>query len=184
MPVVSLIAKRPGDGRLSIQAGACTLSELDVGHITALMAYDKAEKSLSEAVKAAHGMALPAVNRATGTAAARAIWTGRGQVMLFGPAADPGLAQYSAMSDQSDAWTVVALTGPESDAVLARLTPLDIAAMKRGHTARSTLQHMTASITRTGVKSFQIMVFRSMAQTLLHDLEVAMKSVAAQAETG
>jgi sarcosine oxidase subunit gamma len=39
---------------------------------------------------------------------------------------------------------------------------------------------MMASITRIGAQSFQIMVFRSMARTLVHDLKTAMEAVAAR----
>jgi sarcosine oxidase subunit gamma len=51
---------------------------------------------------------------------------------------------------------------------------------KRGHTLRTELKHMMASITRIGAQSFQIMVFRSMARTLVHDLKTAMEAVAAR----
>jgi len=36
-----------------------------------------------------------------------------------------------------------------------------------------------ASLTKTGENAFQIMVFRSMAETLVHDLKTAMEGVAA-----
>jgi len=84
--------------------------------------------------------------------------------------------------DQSDSWAVVRLQGAAAQAVLARLTPLDIRStvFKRGHTARSSLQHMNVSITRVGLQAFEIMAFRSMAKTLVHDICCAMRSVAAQ----
>ena len=86
------------------------------------------------------------------------------------------------MTDQSDGWAVMRLEGAGARDVLARLCPLDLRApvFKRGHTARSLLGHMNASITRVGVNAFEIMVFRSMANTAVHELNEAMKSVAAQ----
>jgi sarcosine oxidase gamma subunit len=42
------------------------------------------------------------------------------------------------------------------------------------------VQHMNGSVTRIGADSFVILVFRSMAGTLYHDLERAMESVAAR----
>jgi len=39
---------------------------------------------------------------------------------------------------------------------------------------------MMASVTKTGADSFQIMVFRSMAKTLVHDLTTAMGNVNAR----
>ena len=39
---------------------------------------------------------------------------------------------------------------------------------------------LNASITRTGAETFLILVFRSMAETLRHDLKEAMEAVAAR----
>ena len=66
--------------------------------------------------------------------------------------------------------------------MMARLVPVDLRpqVFKRGHTARTELQHMMASITRVGPKTLQIMVFRSFADTLVHDLKRAMEAVAAR----
>ena len=66
--------------------------------------------------------------------------------------------------------------------VLARLVPVDLrdAAMKRGHSIRTQVLHMSASVTKLGTDHFQIMVFRSMAGTLVHDLKRAMAAVASR----
>ena len=45
---------------------------------------------------------------------------------------------------------------------------------------RTLLGHMTASITRVDATTYDLMVFRSMAQTLVHDLTRAMKGIAAR----
>ena len=84
--------------------------------------------------------------------------------------------------DQSDSWAVVRLQGDLAAEVLSRLTPLDLrpSVFKRGHTARSSLQHMNVSISCVGAQAFEIMAFRSMAQTLVDDLKTAMLSMAAQ----
>jgi sarcosine oxidase subunit gamma len=101
---------------------------------------------------------------------------------LVGIDADTGLVGHGALTDQSDGWTVVQLQGAGAADVLARLTPVDLrhAVFKRGHTARTDLMHMAASITRTNDDAFMIMVFRSMAGTLLHDLQRAMEGVASR----
>jgi heterotetrameric sarcosine oxidase gamma subunit len=180
--VVELTAKTPlGDtGPLTI--GTVTLSEVDIGQITSVSAYKGQTKPLSAALKTAHGMALPGPNRTTGRADARAIWFGREQMILIGVDADKALADHAALTDQSDAWTVVELKGAGAIDVLARLTPLDLrpSVFKRGHTARTDLMHMASSITRMGEDSYMIMVFRSMADTVLHDLQRAMDGVAAR----
>ncbi|SEQ90149.1 sarcosine oxidase subunit gamma [Thalassovita taeanensis] len=181
--MADLTAKTPCAGLLPLSIGTLTLTEVDPGHMTAVAPLKGQTSALSEALKTAHGMALPAPNRATGKDGARTIWFGHAHSLLIGPAPDPSLAQYAALTDQSDAWAVVRLEGPGAADVLARLTPLDLRApqFKRGHTARTDLMHMMASITRTGPQAFQIMVFRSMAHTLVHDLKTAIEAVTARA---
>lgn len=177
-----LVAKSPCDGLLPLTVGAVTLSEEDVGAIHSISPLKGQKKAVSDALKSAHGMTYPAPNRATGKAGSRAVWFGHAQALLMGPSPDASLAGPAIVVDQSDAWTVVRLDGQGVEDVLARLVPIDLRSthFKRGHTARTLLFHMTASITRVGENAFQIMVFRSMAQTLVHDLKRAMEGVASR----
>ena len=180
--MADLIANTSLDNLAPMTIGTVTLSEIDTGPITSISAYKGQDKALSAALKVAHGIAAPAPNRTTGRGGARAIWFGREQIILVGIDADTGLVGHGALTDQSDGWTVVQLQGAGAADVLARLTPVDLrpAVFKRGHTARTDLMHMAASITRTNDDAFMIMVFRSMAGTLLHDLQRAMEGVASR----
>ncbi|WP_120501786.1 sarcosine oxidase subunit gamma [Roseovarius sp. EL26] len=180
--MVELIEKTPFDSVLPFEAGTVSVSEVEGGVLTSVAPYKGQSKALSDTLKAAHGMAAPAPNRATGKEGSRAIWFGREMVLLCGPAPDAKLAKHAALTDQSDAWAVAMLEGEHAAEVLARLTPIDLRpeVFKRGHTARSELQHMMASITRIGDRSYQILVFRAFAQTLAHDLKNAMQGVAAR----
>ncbi|MGI9367797.1 MAG: sarcosine oxidase subunit gamma [Ruegeria sp.] len=177
-----LIAKSPCADLLPLTVGSVTLSEEDAGAITSIAPFKGRQKALSDAMKSAHGMTYPAANRATGKSGARAVWFGHSQAMLMGPMPDASLSEFAAVVDQSDAWAVVRLEGDGAEEFLARLVPVDVRGphFRRGHTARSLLFHMTASITRVGEKSFQIMVFRSMAKSLVHDLKRAMEGVGAR----
>ncbi|MBY6139230.1 sarcosine oxidase subunit gamma [Leisingera daeponensis] len=180
--MAELIAKSPCDGLLPATIGGMSLTEEHPGAMWAIAPFNGQLKVLGKALEAAHGMAFPAPNRATGKAGSRAVWFGRDMALLMGPAPDAGLAKHAALTDQSDAWAVVRLEGQGAEDVLARLVPVDLRpqVFKRGHTARTELKHMMASVTRTGPQSFQIMVFRSMAKTLVHDLKTAMEAVAAR----
>nr|WP_239032540.1 sarcosine oxidase subunit gamma [Leisingera sp. MMG026] len=159
-----------------------SLTEEHPGAMWTVAPFKGQQEALSKALETAHGMAFPAVNRATGKAGSRAVWFGRGMALLMGLAPDAKLAKHAALTDQSDAWAVVRLEGAGAEDVLARLVPVDLRSQvfKRGHTARTELKHMMASVTRTGPQAFQIMVFRSMAKTLVHDLKTAMEAVAAR----
>lgn len=184
--MAELIAKSPCDGLLPLTIGTVTLSEETPAQITHLAPFNGQDKAFSAALKAAHGMAAPAPGRSSGKATSRALWFGRGQWMLVGPAADASLNDVAAVTDQSDAWAVVRLEGAGSEDVLARLVPADLrrATFPRGRTARTLVQHMSASVTRVGENAFQIMVFRSMARTLVHELETAMLGVNARVALG
>jgi len=180
--VAELVAKSPCEGLLPLEIGAVQVTEEDPGVMTSILPYKGQGTALSAALKAAHGMAFPAPNRATGKAGARAIWFGLDQALLMGPEPDASLAEHAALSDQSDAWAVVRLEGAGAEDVLARLVPVDLrgAVFKRGHTVRSQVAHMAGSVTRVGDRAFLILVFRSMAATLVHDLKTAMEAVAAR----
>ncbi len=180
--MTDLISLSPCDGLLPLSIGDLTLTEPDLGVMTSLAPYKGRQQALSEVLKRAHGMAFPAPNRITGRANARAIWLGQGQAMLIGPAPDPALADHAALTEQSDAWAMVRLEGAGAVDVLVRLLPIDLRAsrFKRGHTARTTCAQMMASVTRLADQTFQIMVFRSMAETLVHEMKTAMEAVTAR----
>lgn len=179
--VVELTARPPFDGMLPLNIGQAELVEVEAGVLTVLTLLGDGA-ALDEALEKAHGPGWPAPLRATGKDGARCIWFGRDAALLMGPAPDPALSAHAAVVDQSDAWAVVQLKGASAVDVLARLVPVDLrdSRMKRGHTLRTQLYHMSASITKTGADTFVILVFRSMASTLVHDMKAAMEAVAAR----
>ena len=178
--MAKLIANTPCAGLLPKTYGTVTLTEVDAGPITWVAPYAGQTKATSDALKAALGIGFPSPNRTTGTGP-RAIWCGMDQALVMG-ANCPNLPM-AAAADHSDAWAIVRIEGEDAASVLARLTPIDLRpdVFKRGHTARSLIAHMNASITKVGSNAFEVMVMRSMAGTLVHDLEQAAKGVAARA---
>lgn len=180
--MVDLIAKTPCAGLLPLTIGTVTAREETPQAMTTLAPFNGQDSAMAEALKKAHGLTLPGPNRATGKDGERAIWFGQRMVLLMGPLPAAELAAHCAVTDQSDAWAVLRLEGPGAVDVLARLTPLDLrdGVFKRGHTARTDLRHMMASITRIGADTWIIMVFRGFAETLVHDLKTAMETVAAR----
>lgn len=178
--MVELKAQSPCAGLLPLEIGGVTVAEVDLGVLTSVSAFD--EEATSKALQKAHGMALPASGRATGKEGARCIWFGLREVLLAGPAPDATLAKSAAVVDQSDGWACVTVSGEKAVDVLARLVPVDLreTTFKRGHTVRTQVLHMNASITRLGADRILILVFRSMAGTLVHDLKQAMEAVAAR----
>ena len=171
-----LIPLTPFDGLLPLSVGPWSVTEVDVGRMSSVARF----AGKADAVASALPTGFPAPNRMLSKDGARAIWTGPGQALVTGDL--PDLAGIAAVTDQSDAWAVARIEGPGVEEVLARLVPVDLSpgVFKRGHTARTLVGHMTASVTRLGPKAIEIMVMRSMAATLHHELERATTGVAAR----
>lgn len=168
--MVKLISQTPCRDLLPRTIGGVTLTEAPAAAMWSVAPYRGQEKSVSTAL----GIGLPKPNRTTSGAEMRALWGGPGLVYVFASAL-PDLSALAAVTDQSDGWATVIIEGPDTEAVLARLVPIDVrlATFKTGHTARTMVGHMTASLTRTSRDRIEVMVMRSMAATLVHDLSRA-----------
>ena len=179
--MVSLVPKSPCADLLPLAIAETTVSEVVPEAITLVAPFKGKKKTVSDALKAEVGVGLPAPGRMTGKQDARCIWVGPEQALVIGPAVSPDGA---AVTDQSDGFAVIQITGPMAANALARLTPIDLRRdhFKPGHTARTLLNHMTCSITRLGAASFEILVFRSMAKTAVHELTEALKLLEGRAK--
>jgi sarcosine oxidase subunit gamma len=107
----------------------------------------------------------------------RVIWAGLDLWLIEGPrpATDD-----AAVTDQTDAWTVLRLEGAGARATLARLLPIDLdpAVLPDDRALRSVLHH-TPCLLLTAAGGFDLLVPRSYTRTAVHDLTTAMSSVAA-----
>ena len=180
--VAELLFKTACTGLEALKISMLSLTETAPQTLTTLAPYRGQDKALSKAMEAAHGIGFPGVNGSTSGPGARAIWFGRDMALLIGPQPDPGLAKHAALTDQSAGWAVMELAGAGAEDVLARLCPVDLRAAQFdiGASLRTEAKHMMASICRLDKDRFQIMVFRSMARTLHHDLKTAMEARAAR----
>ncbi|TDT75076.1 sarcosine oxidase subunit gamma [Litoreibacter halocynthiae] len=173
--MIDLIAKSAAEGLLPVTIGTMTLTELPLRKMHSIAPFKGAE--VSAALKKATGVSLPDTGRATAKDDVEILWTARGQYFLIG-ATPPKLP--AAITDQSDAWCSVVLSGESAPQVMARVCPLDLGQMGEGDVARSLVGHMTAIIVKRA-DGFEIMVFRAFAKTLTHELREVMVSVTAQA---
>lgn len=176
----SLIEKTPCDDLLPVSEARVTLTECAPTRITSVAPLAGKDRALGTALKAL-GLGWPKAGQSLMTGDARIIWTGRDQAFLIGVSPD-GLGGVAAMTDQSDGWARMRLEGPGAEAVLARLVPLDLraTAFPNGSAARTGLNHMMMVLRRAGDEAFEIMVFRSMAASAVHELHHAMKALAAR----
>ncbi len=180
--MVELKARSPCFDMLPLKVGHLALAEINPGVLTSVTPFAGQQDAVSDALTQAYGLAFPAPNRMSAAAKARAIWFGLDAALLIGPPAPSGLDRIAGITDQSDAWVCVDLSGPGYEDALARLVPVDmrIQNFPVGQTVRTLLGHMNASITRTAQDAVLILVFRSMAVSLVHDLKEAMEACAAR----
>ena len=176
-----LIAKTALADRPALLRAKTTLCEVDLGVVTSVAPFPGQANALAMALKPL-GLNFPAVNAFATLGDATFVWTGRNQAFLIGIDA-PVLAGIAAVTDQSGGWAALRLSGPQAAAALMRYVPMDlrVQAFKPGLVLRTPLYHMSMILLRTGDQAFTVMVFRSMARTAWHEIEVALKSLAARA---
>ncbi|WP_428687935.1 sarcosine oxidase subunit gamma [Roseibium sp.] len=164
----------------ALTIGKATIAQAAPQALTWVAPFDGQAKPVSAALKEATGLTLPRPGKTSRTKNAMALWWGPDQAMLVGATAK---LDGAATVDQTSAWASIDLTGADARTVLERLTPLDVrdTAFPVHATARTLIGHMTASLTRTDKDSYRLMVFRSMAVTLVHDLTRSMTHVAGRA---
>jgi heterotetrameric sarcosine oxidase gamma subunit len=176
--VTDLKPKRPLEG-LNETIGDLRIAALDPGRVTSVAPYPGRDPDAS---LAALGLRFPAPGEIHAAHGARIVWAGRQLAFLIGTEPPENLSAAAALTDQSDGWAWVHVTGSAATEVLARLCPLDLrlAAFPPGTAAKSLIGHMQALIVRTSESGFEVAVFASMAGTLRHDLEAAAKAIAAR----
>ena len=165
----NLIAKTALQGVMSATHAGTTLAEVDPGQMTSIACFP----GQLAAVTAALG-GFPAPNsHGNGL-----VWTGPEQAFLIGRPA-PDLTGLAAVTDQSGGWAALRLTGPMAADALMRLVPLDLRKFGPGQAARAPLGHMQAVLMGQG-DGVLILIFRSMARTAWHEIEAALKMLAAR----
>ncbi|MCL4190024.1 MAG: sarcosine oxidase subunit gamma [Rhodobacteraceae bacterium] len=166
---------------LPIAAGDALLEAAVPGRVTAIAPF-RGRTAATGAALAQLGLGFPAPGTSAAAGTARILWAGRGAAFLVGAAPPDVLAGLAALTDQTDAWAVMALSGPAHAAVLARLVPLDLrpSAFPAGATARSTLIHCPVLLCRRDAATLEIWVMRSMAATAVHETQAAMRAIAAR----
>jgi sarcosine oxidase subunit gamma len=148
--------------------------------VTSVAVFPGGAKAVAKGLKAL-GLVMPGPNTWRANGAARIIWTGRDQAFLIG--VEPPVIEGAALTDQSDGWAVLSVSGTAAVDALMRLVPLDLrlAAFPVGRAVRAPLNHMNAVLLRSGDYAVEVMVFRSMARTAWREIEAAMLALAARA---
>jgi len=171
--------KRFGDTRI------CEVADLD---IVSIATPNHQHDDLDALVKSKLGTRLPAVGKLTHS---------NDELMLLGLQTDQCflvttstrvnpekalkelLAEKAYLSDQSDSWAVLEITGPDSTEALARICPLDLAsdAFYEDSVARTSMEHLSVIIHRSGPDGFRLYSPRSSASSFLHAVTESLYNV-------
>lgn len=156
-------------------APQATLHEIVAGSVVQVVAWPEGAARVRSAVAEAVGVAAPPLGRAAGDDAAWVAHVAPGRYLAL--AGSPGLAARletllgagdGAVIDLDEARTVLRLEGPKSAAILAKGVALDLdpAAFPVGRAAQTSIHHIDLMLHRRGDDVFDIVVFRSLAQSL------------------
>ena len=177
-----LVAKYPAQDCLPISESGVTLSLSTPAFITSIAPYKGQSQALSTLLKKTCNMALPTTGMAVQAGDNRLLWFGHNQYLLISQSPpEPGIAKLAAMTDQSDAWTVMLLEGRLAAAALAHYCPLDLrpSHFGLGQTARAPVAHLPSVVTPVN-SGFEVIFMQSLVRTGIHHLHQAMRSVSAQ----
>ena len=76
-------------------------------------------------------------------------------------------------TDQTDAWVVLEISGPDTMAAMERLCPLDLASFETGTSGRTVMEHMGAFVVKIEDNRFWLMSASSSAASFLHAVETS-----------
>lgn len=83
------------------------------------------------------------------------------------------------LSDQSDSWVMLRLSGEQSREALARICPIDLhsAVFSPGSVTRTVMEHIGVMIVCEAENQYLLMALRSYAGSFLHALEVSLANL-------
>lgn len=143
--------------------------------------------ALASALQAAHGADVPAAGRVTEADGVMFLGLARDQFFVLTgdlghwPEKRVGEALGGAgyVTDQSDSWVILRVSGTTAREALARICPIDLhpSVFNRGQMARTVMEHLGAIIVAEGDDSFLLMSARSSAKSFLHAVEQSARNI-------
>lgn len=132
----------------------------------------------SNALQAQCGVSWPDITRSTSQASTHCLGLQAEQLFVLSQHSDDEhitlakkLAEHCVVTDQSDSWVTLEVSGERTRDVLERICPIDLneATFSNGNVARTTMEHLGVIIFRQG-ESFLMLSARSSADSFLHSL--------------
>lgn len=145
------------------------------------------EEALAAALRSAHDADVPAAGQMTESGATLFLGLARDQFFVLaddlGPWPEKRVAEAldgaGYVTDQSDSWVVLRVTGASCREALARICPIDLHPENfgRGQLARTSMDHLGAIIIAEGGDNFLLMSARSSAQSFLHAITQSAQNI-------
>lgn len=166
-----------------------TIAEVTDRAIVSIATPDGGESALEKAIASAFETKIPPVGESLISSLPdwRLMGMQPGQLFLLfvpdGPEPVKEVAQAlgdtACLTDQSDSWVTIAVSGAGSIAALERICPIDLhpSAFRRGAVARTVMEHIAAIIVCEEANKFLLMSPRSSARSFLHALETSVHNI-------
>lgn len=188
MPEFALAAVSALDGYSQDFDGA-VLREVTDLEIVSVAVPIAGQKKLAAKIKSAYGCAVPKPTTTTQSkdGLVRLVSTQADQfLLLFDTATPDGGDKVAArlntagyITDQTDNWAVLRLSGPNSRTALERICPVDLHpdVFALNASARTHMEHLGVLVIRTEADAFLLLSARSSAKSFLHAVVVSVKNV-------
>lgn len=186
----SALVAKPVLGGFHREYNGVTLDEVTGHSLLSIATFRGQEKKLAKVLASEYKIKIPVVGHSTvdNRSGARFLGLQADQCMvlffdeadaLFGKQLQDKLATAAWLTDQSDSWVMLRISGPLASAALERICLLDMHpdVFGEGQVARTVMEHMAVVILRGGTDSWFLMSPRSSAHSFLHALETSVHNV-------
>lgn len=174
--------------------GSTAISEPSGRSLVAVAPSRGEEAELQSALKAGFGLAWPVTGQSTTNGDARLMGMAPDQAFLLfshaGPNAVPAvrekLGNAGWLTDQSDSWAMLSVSGPDCRAALERLCMLDLHrdVFVIGAAQRTTMEHLAVIIVREEADTFLLMSPTSSAESFLDAVVTSARNIVPSKSAG
>ena len=183
------IAAQSALGGVELEIGDVKIAEITGRAIVSITTPKGGKAALDKAMASGFKCKLPAAGQSTRSpvAGSQVLWMQSDQVFVLFDLGGPDpvaevakrLKGAAYLTDQSDAWVMIAVRGENCRTALERICPIDLggAVFPQGAVARTMMEHMAAIILRQGPQEFVLMSPRSSSKSFLHALQTSAQNI-------
>ncbi len=184
----ALMAKSPLDG-VRLELDGVTIAEITGRAIVSIATPNGGGDALSKALASSYKVEYPDTGHSSVSDDGKTRFLGLQQDQIFAlfddsksspmDAIAEKLGDTAYLTDQSDSWVMISLSGPKCRTALERICPIDLhpAAFPEGAVARTAMEHLGTIIVHESADLYLLMSARSSAGSFLHAVETSARNV-------